>query len=144
MPLVKFREFIFSWYSLYASNTSSFFILYNSFSVVITSLASLMISSPSSIDIIPSEINSSIPKINSILSIEILASNWPARINFLTLSGVKSVTLPKIASGVSSLSILHTLDILGFPKKRSLLVINLYSSILPIVLAFYLGSHLFR
>ena len=95
-----------------------------------------MISSPSSIDIIPSEINSSIPNISSILFREILASNCPARINFLTLAGVKSVTLPKVASCVSSLSIRHTFDILGFPKKRSLLVNNLYSSTLPIVLAF--------
>jgi hypothetical protein len=101
-----------------------------------TSLASFMISSPSSIDIMPSEINSSMPKIISILSIEILASTWPAWINFLIVEGVKSVTLPNVASELSSLSMRHTLEIRGLPKKRSLFVVNLYSPTLAIVFAF--------
>ena len=73
----------------------------------------------------------------SILSIEILASIWPDSINFLMVDGVKSVILPNVASVLSSLSIRQTFDMRGFPRKRSLYVVNLYSPTLDILFAFF-------
>jgi hypothetical protein len=52
--------------------------------------------------------------------------------------GVKSVTLPNVAPAFSSLSIRQTFDMHGFPTKRSLYVVSLYSPTLDIAFAFFL------
>ena len=50
---------------------------------------------------------------------------------------VKSVTLPNVAPAFSSLSIRQTFDMRGFPTKRSLYVVSLYSPTLDIAFAFF-------
>ena len=51
--------------------------------------------------------------------------------------GVKSVTLPNVAPAFSSLSIRQTFDMHGFPIKRSLYVVTLYSPTVDIAFAFF-------